>query len=102
MGRFMYGALVGGATMYLLDPESGAERRRRLMSWFRENRGSMTRAGQLTARRIEDLKPAAQQVSKSAAETAKGAASRVRGGREEKSEGQPPEPVERRARVGNP
>jgi gas vesicle protein len=99
MGRFVYGTLVGGVAMYLLDPESGAERRRRLTEWWRQNRGPMTRAGQATARRIEDLKPAAEQVTRSAAQTAQTAASKVRPGRE-RSGWEPPEPVKRRSTGG--
>jgi hypothetical protein len=97
MGRFVYGALVGGAAVYLLDPENGAERRRRLTSWWSQNRGHVTRAGEVTARRIEDLKPAAEQAKRSATETAQAAASKVRGGRQEQPGWQPPEPVKRRA-----
>ena len=95
MGRFLYGALIGGAAMYLLDPESGAERRQRLAGWWRRNRGPMMEVGQATSQRIDDLKPAAEQAASSAAETAQRATSKVRG--RGASGWQPPEPVKRRA-----
>jgi hypothetical protein len=102
MGRFVYGALVGGAAMYLLDPENGAERRRRLASWWGQNRGHLTRAGEVTARRIEDLKPAAEQAKRSATVTAQAAASKVRRGRQDEAGWQPPEPVKHRASATGP
>ena len=95
MGRFMYGALVGGAAMYLLDPESGPERRRKLASWWRENQGSMRQAGQVTARKIEDFRPAAQKATQTAAESAQAVGAKIRGGRGQGAESMPhvaPEP----------
>lgn len=53
MGRFFFGALVGGAAIYLLDPQRGQERRRKLASWWRENQGAMGKVGKMAARKIK-------------------------------------------------
>ena len=36
--RMLLGAAVGGALVYFLDPQNGAQRRERLRSWWEQNR----------------------------------------------------------------
>jgi gas vesicle protein len=36
--RMLFGAVVGGTLVYLLDPEHGAQRRERLRGWWEQNR----------------------------------------------------------------
>lgn len=36
--RMLFGAAVGGALVYFLDPENGARRRERLRVWWEQNR----------------------------------------------------------------
>lgn len=97
MGRFVFGALVGAATMYMLDPESGQERRRKLGAWWRENRGTMRmkQAGQVTTRKMEDLKPAMQKASQTAAERARAVGTKIKSarGQGKEDEGWTPPPA---------
>jgi gas vesicle protein len=59
--RFLLGLAVGGAAVYLFDPENGAARRAQLQSWWRENEGSMREAGRSTVETIKRAQPAAEQ-----------------------------------------
>jgi gas vesicle protein len=34
----LFGAVVGGTLVYLLDPQNGAQRRERLLGWWEQNR----------------------------------------------------------------
>jgi len=36
--RMLLGAVIGGAAVYFLDPQNGAQRRERLMNWWDQNR----------------------------------------------------------------
>ena len=36
--RMLLGAALGGALVYLLDPQNGAARRERLRAWWEQNR----------------------------------------------------------------
>ena len=40
MKRLILGIAIGAGAMYLLDPENGAERRRRLLGFYAENKDS--------------------------------------------------------------
>lgn len=66
MGRFFYGALVGGAVMYLFDPENGSQRREQLQEWWRRNQGPVKSAGRATVRRVQDLQPVVLRATRSA------------------------------------
>jgi gas vesicle protein len=78
MRRFFYGALIGGVAMYLLDPENGRERRMRLSTWIRQNRGTFTEAADAAGRRAQKLKPVAAKAARTAADTAQSATSKFR------------------------
>ncbi|HEY4025362.1 MAG TPA: YtxH domain-containing protein [Candidatus Dormibacteraeota bacterium] len=39
--RVLFGAVVGGTLVYLLDPQHGARRRERLRAWWEQNREPM-------------------------------------------------------------
>jgi gas vesicle protein len=90
MGRFLYGAVVGGAAMYLLDPDSGQERRRKLAAWWRENRGSMRvrQAAEVTADRVDELKPAVRKASQAAGERAQAVGARIKSVRGQGKQGE--------------
>jgi gas vesicle protein len=64
MKRFALGAAVGGLAAYLFDPVTGADRRERLTSLWRENRDSAMQAGQAASQAIESARPLARRVSK--------------------------------------
>jgi len=36
--RMLFGAMIGGALVYFLDPENGPQRRERLADWWAQNR----------------------------------------------------------------
>jgi gas vesicle protein len=36
--RMLFGAVVGGTLVYLLDPQHGARRRQRVVAWWEQNR----------------------------------------------------------------
>jgi gas vesicle protein len=36
--RMLFGAAMGGALVYFLDPQNGAQRRERLRAWWEQNR----------------------------------------------------------------
>jgi hypothetical protein len=69
MGRFFYGALVGGALMYLFDPENGNQRREQLQEWWRKNQGTVKGAGRATVRKVQDLQPMVERATRSASWT---------------------------------
>ena len=58
------GAALGGLAVYLFDPESGAERRERLLSRWRENRGSAEQAGRVVSQAAESARPLARRMTK--------------------------------------
>ena len=45
MDRITIGAALGGAAAYFLDPQSGEDRRRRVQSFWRENRDTAFEVG---------------------------------------------------------
>lgn len=69
MGRFFYGALVGGVLMYLFDPENGNQRREQLQEWWRRNQGTVKGAGRATVRKVQDLQPMVERAARGAAWT---------------------------------
>jgi gas vesicle protein len=64
MKRLTMGAALGGLAVYLFDPESGEERRERLFSLWRENRGSAVQAGRAASQAAESARPLARRMSK--------------------------------------
>ena len=48
-GRILFGAAVGGALVYFLDPRSGAERRARLQARWQQNREPVLRTASKAA-----------------------------------------------------
>ena len=58
------GAALGGLAVYLFDPESGEERRERLLSRWRENRGSAEQAGRVVSQAAESARPLARRMTK--------------------------------------
>jgi gas vesicle protein len=64
MNRLTAGVVLGGLAVYLLDPELGEERRERLFSLWRENRGSAVQAGRAVSQAAESARPLARRMSK--------------------------------------
>ena len=64
MKRLTMGAALGGLAVYLFDPELGDERRARLFSLWRENRGSVVQAGQAASQAVESARPLARHITK--------------------------------------
>jgi len=64
MNRLTMGAALGGLAVYLFDPESGEERRERLLSRWRENRGSAEQAGRVVSQAAESARPLARRMTK--------------------------------------
>ena len=58
------GAALGGLAVYLFDPESGEERRERLLSLWRENRDSAVQAGRVVSQAAESARPLARRMTK--------------------------------------
>ena len=64
MRRLTMGAVLGGLAVYLFDPELGEERRERLFSLWRENRGSAVQAGRVVSQAAESARPLARRMTK--------------------------------------
>jgi len=64
MKRLTMGAVLGGLAVYLFDPELGEERRERLSSIWRENRGSVVQAGRVASQAAESARPLARRMTK--------------------------------------
>ena len=64
MNRLTMGAALGGLAIYLFDPESGEERRDRLLSLWRENRDSAVQAGRVVSQAAESARPLARRMTK--------------------------------------
>src|SRR6266481_3041519 len=62
MNRFLMGGALGGALVYMLDCERGVERRQRMESFWRDNRGTARQAGRMAANAAETVRPWAGQV----------------------------------------
>ncbi len=64
MRRLTMGAALGGLAVYLFDPELGEERRERLFSLWRENRGRAVQAGRAAFQAAESARPLARRMTK--------------------------------------
>jgi hypothetical protein len=64
MKRLTTGAALGGLAVYLFDPKLGEERRERLLSLWRENRGSAVQAGRAASQVAESARPLARRMTK--------------------------------------
>ena len=64
MNRLTLGAAFGGLAVYLFDPESGEQRRERLLSFWRENRDSAVQAGRVVSQAAESARPLARGMTK--------------------------------------
>lgn len=69
MNRLAIGAALGGLAVYLYDPESGADRRERLLSVWQENRGTALQAGRAASETIQSARPVAQRMAKAVSGT---------------------------------
>ena len=63
MNRLTMGAVLGGVTVFLFDPELGEERRERLLSLWRENRDSAVQAGRAVSQAAESARPLARRMT---------------------------------------
>jgi hypothetical protein len=57
MSRFKIGVALGSAAVYFFDPQQGEDRRRRLQSLWRENRGTAREVGGGVSRAAESMRP---------------------------------------------
>ena len=64
MNRLTVGAVLGGVTVFLFDPELGEERRERLLSVWRVNRDSASHAGRAAFQAVETARPLARRMTK--------------------------------------
>lgn len=64
MNRIAIGAALGGLAVYLYDPESGEDRRRRLFSVWREKRENALQAGRAAGEAVESARPLAGGVAR--------------------------------------
>ena len=64
MKRLTMGAALGGLAVYFFDPKLGEERRERLFSLWRENRGSAVQAGRAASQAAESARPVVRRMTK--------------------------------------
>jgi len=64
MKRIAIGAALGGLAVYLYDPKSGENRRRRLSSLWQENRDGLVQAGRTASETIDSARPVARRITK--------------------------------------
>jgi hypothetical protein len=57
MSRFKIGVALGSAAVYFFDPQQGEDRRRRVQSLWRENRGTALEVGDGVSRAAESMRP---------------------------------------------
>lgn len=57
MNRLTIGAALGGAAVYFFDPQRGEDRRRRMESLWRENRGTALEVEGRVSEAAESLRP---------------------------------------------
>ena len=57
MKRMTIGAALGGAAMYLFDPQQGEDRRRRIQSLWHENRDTALEVGGGVSQAAESMRP---------------------------------------------
>jgi hypothetical protein len=64
MDRITIGAALGGAAVYFLDPQRGEDRRRRVQSFWRENRDTAFEVGGGVAEAAESVRPLVRRVKR--------------------------------------
>jgi hypothetical protein len=64
MDRITIGAALGGAAVYFLDPQRGEDRRRRVQSFWRENRDTAFEVGGGVAQAAESVRPLVRRVKR--------------------------------------
>lgn len=64
MNRLTMGAALGGLAVFLFDPESGEERRERLLSFWRDNQAGAVQAGRAVSEAAESARPLARRMTK--------------------------------------
>ena len=64
MDRITIGAALGGAAVYFLDPQRGEDRRRRVQSFWRENRDTAFEVGGGVSQAAESMRPLVQRVKR--------------------------------------
>jgi hypothetical protein len=64
MNRITIGAALGGAAVYFLDPQRGEDRRRRVQSFWRENRDTAFEVGGGLSQAAESVQPLIQRVKR--------------------------------------
>lgn len=64
MDRITIGAALGGAAVYFLDPQRGEDRRRRVQSFWRENRDTAFEVGGGVSQAAESVQPLVRRVKR--------------------------------------
>ena len=64
MHRIPIGAALGGAAVYFLDPQRGEDRRRRVQSFWRENRDTAFEVGGGLSQAAESVRPMVRRVKR--------------------------------------
>src|SRR5450759_2497881 len=64
MDRITIGAALGGAAVYFLDPQRGEDRRRRVQSFWRENRDTAFEVGGGVSQAAESVRPLVRRVKR--------------------------------------
>lgn len=62
LNRWTLGAVSGGLAAYFFDPESGEDRRERLLGLWNDNQASARRAGRAASRAAAQAAPLARQI----------------------------------------
>jgi hypothetical protein len=64
MDRITIGAALGGAAVYFLDPQRGEDRRRRVQSFWRENRDTAFDVGGGVSQAVDSVQPLVRRVKR--------------------------------------
>src|SRR5450759_3088723 len=64
MDRITIGAALGGAAVYFLDPQRAEDRRRRVQSFWRENRDTAFEVGSGVSEAAESVRPLGRRVKR--------------------------------------
>jgi NAD(P)-dependent dehydrogenase (short-subunit alcohol dehydrogenase family) len=64
MDRITIGAALGGAAVYFLDPQRGEDRRRRVQSFWRENRDTAFEVAGGVSEAAESVRPLVRRVKR--------------------------------------
>jgi gas vesicle protein len=62
MSRFQIGVVLGSAAVYFFDPQQGEDRRRRVQSFWRENRDTAREVGGGVSKAAESMRPLARRM----------------------------------------